>query len=159
MVYSSLNNAHQCRKINRQSTPSHHFSSQALVEFDAISTTINAQNPTTTDVSSNFTEPPISSGPAAPSQGPTTGPQYPPTAPGITHQNIGLLEAVEYSSIVAYYVFFVFCICLHILLLNLLVGLAVDDISKIMDDSKGRRLRKQVGQSWVIEETVHFRLN
>ena len=90
----------------------------------------------------NFTEEPSSRSPAATSYASTAAPLT-----GMSHQNMALLDAVKYPSIVAYYVFFVFCICLHILLLNLLVGLAVDDIGKIMDASKGRRLSKQVNQT------------
>ena len=101
-----------------------------------MATTYEAENFTTP--ATNFMENASFTGPTGPAA------TSPPTSPGITHQNGALLESVEYPSLVAYYVFFVFCICLHILLLNLLIDLAVDDLNKITSDSEGRRLRKQV---------------
>uniref|UniRef100_A0A1I7U7E2 ANK_REP_REGION domain-containing protein n=1 Tax=Caenorhabditis tropicalis TaxID=1561998 RepID=A0A1I7U7E2_9PELO len=57
---------------------------------------------------------------------------------------------------VAYALFFAFCIIMTILLMNLLVGLAVDDIKGVQEKAELRRLAMQVDLVLQIEASIHI---
>lgn len=57
---------------------------------------------------------------------------------------------------VAYALFFSFCIIMTILLMNLLVGLAVDDIKGVQEKAELRRLAMQVDLVLQIEASIHI---
>ncbi|CAI2350815.1 unnamed protein product [Caenorhabditis sp. 36 PRJEB53466] len=57
---------------------------------------------------------------------------------------------------VAYLLFFFFCIIMTILLMNLLVGLAVDDIKGVQEKAELRRLAMQVDLVLQIEASIHL---
>lgn len=62
----------------------------------------------------------------------------------------------EAHNAVASVLFFCFCLIMTILLMNLLVGLAVDDIKGVQDKAELKRLAMQVDLVLQIEASIHF---
>ncbi|XP_071957076.1 transient receptor potential cation channel subfamily A member 1-like isoform X2 [Antedon mediterranea] len=75
------------------------------------------------------------------------------TNDGVQSQDEFFLTTVYYKQ-TTYVVFTIFAVIMSIILMNLLVGLAVDDIKEVQNQAKLQRLAKQVDLALEIEEAL-----
>ncbi|CAJ0566681.1 unnamed protein product, partial [Mesorhabditis spiculigera] len=75
---------------------------------------------------------------------------------GIFHGTVDVHEESLFSKAIAFPVFFLFCVLMTILLMNLLVGLAVDDIKSVQEKAELKRLSMQVDLVLQVERSMSF---
>ncbi|CAJ0959300.1 unnamed protein product, partial [Mesorhabditis belari] len=75
---------------------------------------------------------------------------------GIFHGALDNHEEGLFTKEIAFPVFFIFCIVMTILLMNLLVGLAVDDIKSVQEKAEIKRLSMQVDLVLQVERSMSF---